>query len=394
MIAPTFKRTAAFSCAVLLASALPIASRAADPIEIQVILPLTGSASFLGKEEAAGLSVIEAQVNKAGGIAGRPLKFAIADSQSSAALAVQLMNGVIAKKVPVVIGSSLVAECSAMEPLAKEGPVIYCLSPGVHPADGSYLFSSGISTKDLLAATARYFRLKGWKKVAIITSTDATGQDAEESINAAFGTPENAASESIVDREHFNPTDISVSAQMAHIRASGAQALIAWTRGAPLWTLLRGAGEAGLEMPILTSSSNLTYAQMSAYTAFMPANVYFPGSPGFAPNQLPAGPLKAAVARGIAAFTAAGMRPDEGHFLAWDATQLVLDAYKKYGPDVTAKQIRDYLAGTRGWYGMFGDHDYAAVPQRGVGIGSVIVLRWDTAKGTWVGTSKPGGIPL
>jgi branched-chain amino acid transport system substrate-binding protein len=378
---------------VLALTALCLVGATAEPYDIQVILPLTGSGAFLGKEEAAGLGVIEAQVNKAGGIAGRPIKFAISDSQSSASVAVQLTNGIIAKKVPVIIGSSLVAECSAMEPLAKDGPVIYCLSPGVHPAAGSYMFSSGISTVDLLAASARYFRLKGWKKVAIITSTDATGQDAEQTINTAFGSPENA-SEQIVDREHFNPSDISVAAQMTHIHNSGAQALIAWTSGAPLGTLLRGAIEAGIEVPILTSSSNLTYAQMSAYTNFMPKDVYFPGSPGFAPNELPAGPLKQTVTRAMSAFTGAGLKPDEGHFLAWDAALLVVDALKKYGTGATAAQVRSYLDATTNWYGVFGDHDYRAVPQRGVGVGSVIMLRWDAAKGTWVGASKPGGVPL
>jgi len=393
MIQAHVRRVLAMGALGALVAAVPLAGVAAEPYEIQAILPLTGSGSFLGKEEAAGLNVIESQVNKAGGIGGRPIKFVVQDSQSSASVAVQLTNGVLAKKVPVIIGSSLVAECSAMEPLAKDGPVIYCFSPGVHPSAGSYMFSSGISTVDLLAASARFFRLKGWKKVAIITSTDATGQDAENTINAAFGAAENA-SEQIVLREHFNPTDISVAAQMAHVRASGAQALIAWTSGAPLGTLLRGAVEDGIDLPILTSSSNLTYAQMSAYTSFMPKDVYFPGSPGFAPNELPAGPLKQTVARATAAFTAAGLKPDEGHFLAWDATLLVIDALKKYGPGATAAQIRDYIDSTRGWYGVFGEHDYRAVPQRGVGIGSVIMLRWDAGKGTWVGTSKPGGIPL
>ena len=356
-----------------------------------MILPLTGSASFLGKEEAAGLSVIEAQVNKSGGIAGRQLKFAVSDSQSSPALAVQLMNAVTAKKAPVVIGSSLVAECNAMEPLAKDGPVIYCLSPGVHPAAGSYMFSSGISTGDLLAATARYFRLKGWKKVAIITSTDATGQDAEENINAAFGAAENAAADRSSCASISIPP-ISASPRRWRNPASGAQALIAWTSGAPLGTLLRGAGEAGLEMPILTSS-NLTYAQMSAYTAFMPATFT---SPARRDRSEPA-PGRAAKAVGGARDRRLYGSRDEtgrGSFPRMGRDAAHHRGLPEYGAEVTARQIRDFIAGTRGWYGMFGDHDYAAVPQRGVGIGSVILLRWDTAKGTWVGTSKPGGAPL
>ena len=41
----------------------------------------------------------------------------------------------------------------------------------------------------------------------------------------------------VVAREHFNLTDISVAAQMANIKSSGAQALIAWSTGTPVATI-------------------------------------------------------------------------------------------------------------------------------------------------------------
>ena len=40
----------------------------------------------------------------------------------------------LAQKVPVVLGSTLTASCEAMEPLVKNGPVMYCFSPGIYPA--------------------------------------------------------------------------------------------------------------------------------------------------------------------------------------------------------------------------------------------------------------------
>jgi branched-chain amino acid transport system substrate-binding protein len=370
----------------------PLAGRAAgEPYMIPVIVPLTGSESFLGKEEGNALTVIEGAVNKSGGVDGHPIKFDLQDDQSSPVNAVQLANALIAKKVPIIFGSSAVAICNAIAPLVKNGPVNYCFSPGVHPPAGSYVFSAGLSTGDLLVASAKYFKGRGWTKVAVITSTDATGQDADRIIDAGF----NAASgEQIVDREHFNGTDVSVSAQMAHVKASGAQALIAWSTGAPFGTLLRGALEAGLSIPILTSSGNLTYPQMKAYAAFMPKDLIFPGSPPFALDQLPNGALKKSVAQYAAAFKAAGIQPDEGYVLAWDPIYMFIDAIKKLGVNATAEQIRDYFDSLNGWTGVLGTHDFKAVPQRGVGVESVTMVRWDTGKGTWVGVSKPGGEPL
>jgi branched-chain amino acid transport system substrate-binding protein len=381
---------AGLALAVLLVGT-PLSGRAADPFEINAILPLTGPASFLGKEEAAALSVIEGVVNKSGGISGRPIKFAIVDDQSSPQLGVQLMNSVTAKKVSVVLGSSLVAVCSAMMPLVKDGPTNYCFSPGVHPPDGSYAFSSSISTADLLKASAVYFHERGWRKIAIITSSDATGQDAERGIDAAFNT---ASGEEIVDREHFNITDVSVAAQMAHVKASGAQALIAWSTGTPIATIFRGITEAGITMPVETTNGNGTYAQMKAYAAFLPKELYFALPPAMAPDQLPNGPVKRAVTAYLNAFKPSGTRPDIGQALAWDPAMLVIDAYKKLGLNATAAQIKAFVDAQRGWVGINGQYDFQAVPQRGVGVNSVVIGHWDPAKDTWVGVSKLGGKPL
>ena len=154
------RRLVIVAMAILIA-AVPLGARAADPFEINVIISLTGGGAFLGKDQQVVLTAIEAQVNKAGGIRGRPIKFVIADDQSSPQVGVQLMNQAIARKAQVVLGSTLVAICSAMAPLTKDGPLLYCLSPGLHPEPGSYAFSSEPSTTDAFVGTAVYFAHQG-----------------------------------------------------------------------------------------------------------------------------------------------------------------------------------------------------------------------------------------
>ncbi len=368
-------------------------ANAADPYEINVILPVTGPGAFIAKADMNALSVIEQTVNKAGGVRGRPIKFVVADDQSSPALSVQLLNGVIAKHVPIVLGSTLAATCNAMAPLLKDGPVEYCFSPGIHPPEGSYIYSAGVGVTDLMSAIARYCRERGLKKIAIITSTDATGQDAERAVDDVFGTPDNRAL-SIVDREHFNTTDVSVTGQMTHVKGSGADVLIAWTTGTPFATVLRGARDTALDLPIVSTNGNMSYTQMRQYASILPKELLFPGLPSFGPDQLPSGPLKGAVSRFLDAFKAAGIRPENGENQVWDATLILIDALKKLGFDATPAQIRDYVNGLRGWTGIYGTFNYRAVPQRGVGIDAVIIQRWDPAKDAWIGVSKPGGSPL
>jgi branched-chain amino acid transport system substrate-binding protein len=367
-------------------------SRAAEtPYEIDAIMSRSGPYAFQGAEGIQALNVIENMTNKAGGINGRPIKFVIWDDQSNPATAVQAANAIIAKHAAVAIGLAATSLCSAVAPLMANGPALYCFTPGVHPKAGSFLFSSGISTLDTLAASKKFFAMRGWTKIAFITSTDATGQDADQNIDEVFG--EGSGPMMVVAHEHFNPSDLSVSAQMAKIKASGAQVLVAWTTGTPFGTVLRNASEAGLGLPILTTAANLSDAEMHAYAAFAPKDLYFPGTPAFAPEAVPPGPTKRALDAYFSALKAAGDKPENAISLAWDGTLLVLDALRKIGLSATSDQIREHIASLQGNVGIYGPHDFVAIPQRGLGIGSVVMIRWDPARG-WVAASGLGATPL
>src|ERR1700720_3036626 len=167
-------------------------ARAADPYRIHVILPLTGGAAFLGKGEQQALQLFEKLVNQEGGINGQPLELVFHDDQTSPQTTVQIANGILAEKPAVLLGSSIVAMCSAIAPLLKQGPFDYCLSPGVHPAAGSYQYSTSTDTHALIEAQVRYFRLRGLTRIAFMSSTDASGQDAERGFDEVTKLPENA----------------------------------------------------------------------------------------------------------------------------------------------------------------------------------------------------------
>ena len=133
ILKPVKRSLAVVACASLLGV---FGAHAADPYKINVILPLTGGAAFLGKGEQQTLQLLQSTVNKEGGISGQPLEFVFHDDQTNPQTTVQIANGILAEKPAVMLGSSIVAMCNAMAPLLKEGPFDYCLSPGVHPAPG------------------------------------------------------------------------------------------------------------------------------------------------------------------------------------------------------------------------------------------------------------------
>ena len=208
------------------------------------------------------------------------------------------------------IGGGVVATCQAMAGALKDdGPLLYCWSSGVLPPPGSWLYSSGFSALDQMAIGVRYMRERGWTKVAAITSTDATGQDADRNLDNVFGMPENKAVPLTI-REHFNVNDVSVAAQLARMKQSGANAVIAWTTGTGFGTILRGLRDAGMDLPVLTTGGNLSYPQLEGYKETIPSNLIFAGYPVFVPDALRDRALRT-VNQFIDMFKAA-TRPDVG----------------------------------------------------------------------------------
>ena len=385
------RRTLIAVVALLAVSTLRAA--AADPFEIDVILSLTGQGTFVGTGQQQAIQIAEGTINRAGGINGRPVKFVIKDDQSNPQVAIQLMQGLIAQKVSVVLGPSLAGACNALTPhVAQNGPVLYCLTAGVKPAAGGYVFSTLSSTPDMIDMALGYFRERGWKKIGYIVTTDAGGQDAEAGILAS-STAQSKGVE-IVDREHFAPTDLSVAAQAAKLKAAQPDAIVAWVTGTAAGTVLHGVHDAGIDVPIILSPGNMTSAFVKQYGSvlsdkmFLPIAAFYGGT-----NGLPTGTRNAMNAL-ASAYKAAGATPDQLSVSAWDPTLLVVDALRKNGVDATATKLRDYLLNLRGWSGVNGPFDFRAIPQRGVGQSSLIMVRWDAAHGEFVPSSKAGGKPL
>lgn len=373
-------------------------AQAADAYDIHVIVPMTGGASFVGLGQKASLEALQEQVNKAGGIQGHPVNFIFQDDQTSPQVAVQLVTDVLATKPApaVVMGSSLVGMCAAMAPLVNpNGPVDYCLSPAIHPAAGGYVFSASSSSIDQIAAVVRYYRMKGWTKLATLMTTDASGQDGDRAVDTVLAYPENKGMTKDI-QEHFNPTDISVAAQIANIKASGAQAMIAWTTGAPAATVFKGMAQDGLDIPVAPTSGNQTFAAMAQWESFLPkqlmlASALYPEHEGV----LTLDPrMEKAQHEMYAILMAHNLRADNQVATSWDAGSIVVASLRKLGPNATAAQLKDFIANLTDFAGVDGVYDFKKYPERGLGPDGSTVTTYDAATKSWKWLSKPGGEPL
>lgn len=394
----SFRRGAAL-CAlgVLFCSAdvARAATPAGTPYELNAILSTTGPGAFLGANAAKTMKIIEDLTNANGGINGRPLHIVVSDDQSQPQVAVQLTNELIAKKVPVILGPSLTATCAANAPLiAKTGPVIFCVSPYLEPTPGGFVFVNGPTASDNAAVVIRYYRERGVKRFAMLNATDASGQVLDRAFEAAFALPENQGVQ-LVAHQHFAPADVSVAAQISQIKSANPQVLIGWTVGSPFATLVRGAHDAGLDIPICTNGANMTNVQMTQLAGFLPTTLEFASYPSWVPGSSVSKNVADQQAKLYAAFKAAGIQLDGGYASVWDLTTNVVDALRHLPADPSAEQVRTYLANLRGWAGANGVYDFRdpALAQRGIGREGYIIDRYDATKQEFVPVSLPGGKP-
>jgi branched-chain amino acid transport system substrate-binding protein len=361
---------------------------------VHAIVGETGSASFLGTEEAAALNALAKHVNATGGIDGHQLAFAISDNQSAASTSVSLASPLLGQSPVLLVGSITSTDKPVDDLVTSTGPVIYDLSPGDHPKPGSFVYSSSNSTTNQTQAFINFCESKGWKKVGVITSTDSSGQDGWTNIQKAVASSNGAVT--ISDHESFDPSAVSVTTELSKIKATNPQAVMVWTTGTPLGTVLSGMQQLGLDnVPTMTTNGNASDAEMQRLANELPAQLYFPGAPFMAGVQNLTGQTKTEVQAFDDAMAAAGQKvPDEGDALSWDPGLILVSALKKFGIGATASQIHQYIDSLTDFAGINGTYNFTdpSIPDnRGLTINSVYIAQWNKSQSQWTAASGPAG---
>ena len=364
------------------------------PYVMHAILSQTGSASFLGSREAKALQGLAALTNKQGGIDGHPLQIDLQDNQSTPQTAVSYATSLVSSNAPLILNGSVVAVDAAVDALAtSNGPFIYDLSPGTHPKPGSMVFSAGISTKFDAQAYLTFLKAKGLTKIAAITSTDGSGVDGFNQLKTALAEPQ-FSSFKLLTHQTFDPTAVSVTAQLSVIKAQNPQALIIWTTGTPLGTVLQGMSSLGMSsIPTVTTDGNAAYSELTHFSSILPKTLYFPtGMLYLPPSDITNAAVKAKVQAFDTVVQAAGGHPGDAWGLSWDPAQLLIGAIEKLGVNATAPQILNYMENLHNVAGVFGIYNTSTSDHRGLSVQDVTITKWNGSSFTPV--SALGGAPL
>jgi branched-chain amino acid transport system substrate-binding protein len=223
----------------------------------------------------------------------------------------------------------------------------------------------------------------------MLALTDASGQDHEEQVTAAMKLPENKNLQ-LVATEHFNPSDVTTSAQMSRIKAAQPQALITTATGVAFGTALRGLNDAGLDIPTTASAGNMSVKQMDQYKSIVPDELLFMATHGVAPDPSLTGAMRDAQNLYFTGLQTDNVPPSYLASLIWDPAFIVVDALRHVGANATPAQLQHYLTTMHGFNGINGQYDFRG-SQRGIGVNSVVTYRWDGTEHKFTIAPRPAG---
>jgi branched-chain amino acid transport system substrate-binding protein len=242
------------SMSLLLAASLAAGAALAQTkqtVKIGAIYPMSGSASFLGIPEEHALRMKVDQINKAGGVNGKMLEVIVYDTEGNGNKAAQQLRRLAeSDKVDVIFGPSSSGESLATIELSNELKVPQIAHGGteqiVKPTT-KWVFNSVPTDRVALGYVLSYFKKKGIKSVALMTSADGYGQSGKNVLQSLLpGTDVKIAA-----AEEFNRTDADMTAQVLRAKQSGADAMLVWSALPAPTIIARNAQAVGYDKPII-----------------------------------------------------------------------------------------------------------------------------------------------
>lgn len=354
---------------------------AQEPIRIGSFLAVTGPASFLGDPELKTLEMVVEQINAEGGVLGRKLQLVHYDSAGDAEKARTFTKRLIEQdRVDVIIGGSSTGETMAAVPLVEQAGLPFVSLAGavviVEPVK-KWVFKTPHTDRMACDKVFVDMKARGATKAALISGSGGFDKSMRgECLKVA---PNHGIQ--IVADENYGAADTDMTAQLAKIRASGAQALLNAGFGQGPAIVTRNVRQVGLAIPLYQSHgvASKEYIRLSGEAA---EGVRLPAAALLVADLLAAGdPQKPVVTRYRDAYVArykSDVSTFGGH--GYDGLMLVVGAIKAAGGTDKAR-VRDALEATRGYVGTGGVVNMSATDHMGLDLSAFRML--EVKGGTW-----------
>ncbi|WP_024278227.1 ABC transporter substrate-binding protein [Xanthobacter sp. 126] len=237
------------------------AAYAADPIKIGLTGPFTGGSSSMGVSMRDGVKLAVDEVNKAGGVLGRPLQLIERDDEAKNEVGVQIAQELINKEgVVATLGYINTGVALASQRFYQEAeiPVINNVATGTLiskqfvPPDNknNYIFRTSANDAIQSAMIAEEaVKRQGFKKPAILADSTNYGQLGRADLVKALAT----MGVKPVAEEKFNIGDTDMTAQLLRAKEAGADVVLTYAIGPELAQIANGMAKLGWKVPMIGS---------------------------------------------------------------------------------------------------------------------------------------------
>ena len=359
------------------------AAMAADPIKIGSVLSVTGPAAFLGDPELKTLQLYVDDINKKGGVIGRPLQLVHYDDGSDANKANSFAKRLIDDdKVDILVGGTTTGSTMSMVPLAEKSGTPFISLAGavviIEPVK-KQVFKTPHTDRMAAEKVFEDMKKRGITKVALLSETSgfgASGKKETEGVAAKYGI-------TLVANETYGPKDTDMSPQLTKIKGTpGVQAVFVFGLGQGPAIVTKNYKQLGITLP-LYQSHGVASDEFLKLAGPAAEGVRLPSPAQLIPEKLPANdPQKPVVTAYEKAYKAA-YKQDVSTFggYAYDGLMLAVDAIKRANSTDKAK-VRDALEATKGFVGTSGTFNMSAADHMGLDLSSFRML--EIKGGDWV----------
>jgi branched-chain amino acid transport system substrate-binding protein len=314
-------------------------------IVIGAVLPLTGDISTFGQSSKEALELLQEEVNKAGGVLGKKIKFQFGDDQNQPSVSPTVGQKLIDEGAVALIGS-VASKCSiALGPVATQNKVPMLTSMSTNPKvttdGGEYVFRACFIDPFQGTVLAKFATadLKA-KKAAILYDVS---NDYSKGLAEFFEKGFKANGGDIVATATYNNGDTDFKAQLTKIKGTNPEVLLLPDYYNTVGVITKQAKELGLNATFLGGdgwdSADLTKVAGDSINGGYFSNHYSPED-----NSPEVTGFLKAYGEKYKGKDGKALVPDALAALAYDAGKIMVEAIKKAG-STDGDKVKDALKG-------------------------------------------------
>jgi branched-chain amino acid transport system substrate-binding protein len=257
-------------------------------IKIGAIFAVTGGASFLGAPEEKTAKMVVDEINKNGGINGQKVELVIKDSAGKAENALSFAKQLIEEdKVVAIIGPTTSGESMAIKDFCESSktPLISCAAAEtIVDPQAHYVFKTPQKDSYVVKWIYESMKEKGITKIGVLASLSGFGQGGSaqlEKYAEEFGI-------TITAIESYDPATTDLTAPLAKLQASGAEAIVNWSIEPAQSIVAKNMKQMNMGIPLYQSHGfgNIMYVEAAGEAA---EGIIFPCGRLLIAQELPDG---------------------------------------------------------------------------------------------------------